>query len=194
MSSGSSRRGASDRFRPRRGGFDDGSLSSHPAHPSRSPHCPGPSDSGWHGPRISQANNDITASIPSWRLARLIISSIHLIPFPSWSVSPVISLAHLVMRLGQASRTIYPGHQRELMKQANEHERTERPRRETGSRDGAKNGTNTTRQRDGDGARTDGKQGEGKRGHATQLRTRTMPLIILARPPLLGSPLSAGLI
>lgn len=169
------------------------SLSSHPAHPSRSPNCPGSSDSGWHGSRhlsSKQRHHGITASIPSWRLARLIISSIHLIPFPSWSVSPVISSAHLVMRLGQASRTICPWAStgREgRSKQANTKTRTGKRDEKPGSRAGRRTETNTTRRQrrwNEGGTRTASKQAmKGRRGHTTQSRTRTTPLIILARPP-----------
>ena len=83
---------------------------------------------------------------------------------------------------------------RVMTKQANEHERTGRPGRETGSKTGrGRNEHNKTTERE-NGTRTDGKQaGRRQRGHATQSRTRTMPLIILARPPLPGSRRLAGL-
>lgn len=170
MSSGSSRRWASNRFRPRRGGFDDGFLviSSGLIHLAR-PIAPVHQIVDGMSPVISQASNDITASIPSWRFPGFIISSIHLIPFPSWSVSPVISSAHLVMRLGQASHNI-PGTSTGTDEAS---KRTRKPGRENGTRNrGARrgeDGTNTTRQRGGDGARTDDKQAaNGRRGYTTQ--------------------------
>lgn len=88
---------------------------------------------------IFQASNDGMAAIPSVH---------HLIPSPSWSVSPAVS-SHGV---SSGISSPYTGSSTEdgmKMKQASEHARTGRgPGRETEESVGAKDGTRTARQRE----------------------------------------------
>lgn len=110
-----------------------------------------------------------------------------------------LARASRLMRLGRASRTIYPGHQQgvsdERSKQTNKKTGTGKRDEKTGSRTGREqNEHNKTTGMERGRNKNDKQAGRRQRGHTTQSRTRTTPIIILARPPLLGSCLFAGLI
>lgn len=124
---------------------------------------------------VFQASNDGMA------VPRLIISSHHFIPSPSWSVSPAVSSHGVSSGISSPYTGSSTGTGR--TKQASEHAK---PGRETGEQDGETNGTRTARQRETEERNEDdGKQSRGRgNGNMRQSRTRTKrPSFLFARPP-----------